>query len=90
MVTAFVLINITDQRAHDTAEALLALDGVAEVHLVAGEYDVVAVLRVADNATLASIITTRIVHVPGVDRTRTLFALESMAEIDLAQAFGVS
>ena len=90
MVTAFVLINIADQKAHDTAEALLALEGVSEVHIVAGEYDLVAVLRVSDNASLATIITKEIVHVKGVDRTRTLFALESASGIDLAQAFGVA
>ena len=90
MVTAFVLINIADKKLHDTAEALLALDGMSEVHIVAGKFYLVAVLRVVDNASLASIITKNIVHVDGVDRTRTLFALESLSDVDLAQAFGVA
>lgn len=87
MVTAFVLIHVEHKRLADVADRLLALNGVTEVHVVAGEYDMVAVLRVADNRSLSELITGHIVHTPGVDRTKTLFALESFSRYDLEQIF---
>lgn len=89
MVTAFVLIHVEDKRLADIAQDLLSYDGVKEVHVVAGEYDMVAVIRVADNERLSELITRRIIHTPGVDRTKTLFALESFSEHDLGKLFGV-
>ena len=90
MVTAFVLINVEDKELQAIAERLLEFSGVKEVHVVAGEYDVVAVLRVTDNRTLAELITRRIIQAPGVARTKTLFALESYSHYDLARLFEVT
>lgn len=87
MVTAFVLISVEDRRVHETVRALLQHRGVTEIHIVAGEYDMVAVVRVQDNETLAKLITNEIVHAPGVERTKTLFALESHSTFDLNQIF---
>jgi len=89
MVTAFVLIHVEGKALPDTARDLLSYNGVKEVHIVAGEYDMVAVVRVADNQQLSELITRRIVHTPGVDRTKTLFALESLSNYDLDVLFGV-
>ena len=88
MVTAFVLISVEDKRVHETVKALLQHDGVTEIHVVAGEYDIVAVIRVEDNATLANLITEKIVTAPGVERTKTLFALESHSRYDLNEIYG--
>ena len=89
MVTAFVLIHVEGTRLRDVADSLLAFPGVKEVHVVAGEYDIVAVLRVKENAQLSELITGQIIHVAGVERTKTLFALESYCEHDLSKLFGV-
>ena len=88
MVTAFVLICVEAKRAHETVKALLQHKGVTEIHIVAGEYDMVAVIRVKSNEELASIITEKIVTAPGVERTKTLFALESHSSYDLAEIYG--
>lgn len=88
MVTAFVLISVEDKRAHETVKALLQHHGVTEIHIVAGEYDMVAVVRVKSNEELASLITDKIVSAPGVERTKTLFALESHSSYDLNEIFG--
>ncbi|MDQ0289555.1 Lrp/AsnC family transcriptional regulator [Oligosphaera ethanolica] len=88
MVTAFVLISVEDKRVHETVRALLEQRGVTEVHVVAGEYDMVAVIRVQDNKDLANLITNTIVNAPGVERTKTLFALESHSTYDLPALFG--
>lgn len=89
MVTAFILINIEDKQTRKIADRLLAFAGVKEVHVVAGEYDIVAVIRVGSNKELSELITDKVIHAPGVERTKTLFALESYSEHDLQALFGV-
>lgn len=76
MVTAFVLINIEGAKASEIAERLRGLDGIAEVHLVAGEYDILAVARVESNAALSNLITRQLVHTGGILRTKTLISME--------------
>lgn len=88
MVTAFVLICVEDRKVHETVKALLQHRGVSEIHVVAGEYDMVAVIRVQDNDALANLITEKIVAAPGVQRTKTLFALESHSKYDLEEIYG--
>ena len=89
MVTAFVLINVEDKNMKQIAETLLAFPGIKEVHLVAGEYDIVAVVRVADNKALSELITEKIVHAQGILRTKTLFALQTFSPFDLKGFFKV-
>jgi len=89
MVTAFVLISVKDKQFRETADYLLQFPGITELHLVAGEYDMVAVVRVAGNAELSQLITQRIVQAPGVERTKTLFALETHSRFNLSALFGV-
>jgi len=89
MVTAFVLINVEDKNMKKIAENLLAFPGIKEVHLVAGEYDIVAVVRVADNKALSELITEKIVHAEGILRTKTLFALQTYSPFDLKGFFKV-
>lgn len=87
MVTAFVLISVEDRSVHETIKCLLPVKGITEMHIVAGEYDLVAVIRVSDNQELGKIITQHIVTATGVEKTKTLFALESHSTFDLADIF---
>ncbi len=75
MVTAFVLINVEDRHLTDITKRLKEYQGVAEVHVVAGEYDMVAIVRVEDNAVMANLLTNEIIHTPGIKRTKTLISL---------------
>jgi DNA-binding Lrp family transcriptional regulator len=77
MVTAFVLINVEDRHLNDISKRLKGFEGVAEVHVVAGEYDMVAVVKVSDNDTLARLLTDDVIHTPGVKRTKTLISLQN-------------
>ena len=77
MITAFVLINVDGNEVHELADRLLRMSGITEVHVVAGEYDMVAVVRVPDNRALSSLLTKNVIHAPGVHRTKTLISLES-------------
>ncbi len=90
MVTAFVLINVEDKKLRQIADCLLALEGVTEVHVVAGEYDMVAVLRVADNQTLSHLITEKLLHIPGIYRTKTLFAMQTFSPFKLESIFNLA
>jgi DNA-binding Lrp family transcriptional regulator len=89
MVNAFVLVHTEEKRIRELARNLLEVDGVTEVYPVAGEYDFLVVIRVKDNATLSHIITEEVIHKPGVHQTKTLFALDAYAKIDLAATFGL-
>ena len=89
MVTAFVLISVKDKQFRETADHLLQYPGITELHLVAGEYDMVALVRVATNPELSQLITHCIIQAPGVERTKTLFALETYSRFDLPLLFGV-
>ena len=89
MVTAFVLINIDRKDVRGLARTLADLEGVTEVYPVAGEHDLICVVRVMDNARLSQVITDEIIHLDGVRHTKTLFALDAYTDIDLAQAFGL-
>ena len=87
MVNAFILINIEEKNVREITNNLLEVEGVTEVYPIAGEYDILAVVRVIDNPTLANIIIEEIIHKPGVRHTKTLFALDSYAKVDLEEVF---
>jgi CRP-like cAMP-binding protein len=56
MVTAFVLIDVERGRLGEVADRLAATAGVAEVHSVAGRYDLVAIVRVTSNEAMADLV----------------------------------
>jgi len=88
MVNAFVLITIDRKDIKTLAETLLKIKGVTEVYPVAGEYDLICVVRVADNATLSQVVTEKIIHTKFIRHTKTLFALDAYSKVDLAKVFG--
>jgi DNA-binding Lrp family transcriptional regulator len=87
MVSAFVLINISDKDIKAIAERLLEVDGVTEVYPIVGEYDFICVVRVKDNSKLSEVVTEKIIHQPGIRHTKTLFALEAYSNLDLEGLF---
>ena len=56
MVTGIVLVNVERAMIRTVIEVLMKIDGVSEVYAVAGEYDLVVMIRVQSNAELADII----------------------------------
>ena len=90
MVTAVVLINVERAEIKRVVEALLDVDGVTEVYTVAGEYDLVAIIRVKDNERLSKIVAEELTHdFPGITRAKTLFALGVHSKYDLKGFFGL-
>ena len=89
MVTAFVLINARREMIPETAEALTEMDGVAEVYSVAGQFDLIAVIRVKTNEQLAALVTEHMLRLKGIERTLTLIAFKTYSKFDLERMFSI-
>jgi DNA-binding Lrp family transcriptional regulator len=83
VVHAFVLIDAEAARIADLAQELADVTGVAEVYSVAGEADIVAVVRVRHHEELAEVVTRRISALDGIVTTRTLIAFQAYSRHDL-------
>ena len=83
MVTSFVLINAQPNRTAALAEALADLADVAEVYSVAGDADLVAIVRVRHQEQLADVVTRHIAALPGIESTRTWVAFKAYSRHDL-------
>jgi DNA-binding Lrp family transcriptional regulator len=83
VVHAFVLIDAEPGRVADLAGELADVAGVAEVYSVAGEADLVAVIRVREHDELADVVTRRISSLPGITNTRSLVAFQAFSRHDL-------
>lgn len=91
MITGIVLINVERPQLKDVIQRVLKIKGVTEVYTVAGEYDLVAVVRVKDNQELSSIIADQMPHqINGISHTKTLIALSAFSDFDLEKIFKVS
>ncbi len=88
-VTAIVLIKAETQLNNELSEQLVELDGVSEVFSVAGQYDLVALVRVRENAELADVITHRIRKLQGVIETQTLIAFRAYTKQELSYGLDV-
>lgn len=89
MVTAIVLINTERGAVNDVADELAGLDGVSEVHSVAGRVDLVAILRVSENEDLADLVTNSIRHIEGITDSETLIGFRVHSSHDLEQMFSI-
>ena len=56
----------------DVAEALAGLDEVAEVYLITGEFDILAMLNVEEENAI-DIVVDKILKIDGITESRTLF-----------------
>ena len=88
-VHAVVLIGCAIDEIPEAAQAIADIDGVSEVYSVAGEFDLVAVVRVREHGELATVIPGGIAKVEGVDRTETLIAFQVYSKHDLERMFSI-
>ena len=89
MVTAIVLVTCEVDQTPETAQALADLDGVSEVYSVAGDWDLVAIVRVGGHDDLAATVTEHIRKVHVVSSPRTLIAYRSYSRHDLDEMFSI-
>jgi DNA-binding Lrp family transcriptional regulator len=89
MVSAVVLLNTGRGMINEVAGALADMDGISEVYSVAGQYDLVAILRVPDNEALAELVTNKMLHVEGISDSETLIAFRVFSQHDLESMFSI-
>ena len=89
MVTAFVMITAEPARVAAIATELAELGDESEVYSVAGDVDLVCVVRVRDHEALAHVVTGEIAGVAGITGTRTLIAFRAYSRKDLDAIWGI-
>jgi DNA-binding Lrp family transcriptional regulator len=89
MITAIVNINAAVDRIPEVAQAIADIDGVSEVYSVAGDVDLVAMVRVRRHEELADVIAGRLNKVAGVLSTQTLIAFQAYSKHDLEATFSL-
>jgi DNA-binding Lrp family transcriptional regulator len=89
VITTIVLIHVEPSLIPTTANVLAGVEGVAEVYSVSGDWDLVAILRVAEFNDIARIVTEVFPTVPGIRRTQTLTAFRAYSKKDLQQAWDI-
>jgi DNA-binding Lrp family transcriptional regulator len=89
MITAIVLINVERKHVRETADALHKLEGVSEVYSVAGQYDLVAIIRVKEIEQISELVTGHLLKLEGIQKTETLIAFASFSKYDLEHIFSI-
>lgn len=89
MITTIVLIHVEPSLIPTAANMLAGVDGVAEVYSVSGDWDLVAIVRVAEFNEIARVVTEVFPTVPGIRKTQTLTAFRAYSKKDLQQAWDI-
>jgi DNA-binding Lrp family transcriptional regulator len=89
-VTHAVVLIEAERSAMATLGGRLAdVEGVAEAYSVTGEWDFVAILRVARPEDLATLVTGSLAQLDGIRRTHTMVAFEVFSQHDLEALFSI-
>jgi DNA-binding Lrp family transcriptional regulator len=89
VITTIVLIHVEPSLIPTAANMLAGVEGVAEVYSVSGDWDLVAIVRVAEFNEIARVVTEVFPTVPGIQRTQTLTAFRAYSKKDLQQAWDI-
>jgi DNA-binding Lrp family transcriptional regulator len=89
VIPAIVNISCAVDRIPEVAQAVADLDGVSEVYSVAGDVDLVAMVRVRAHDELADVIAGRLNKVEGITATQTLVAFQAYSKHDLEATFSL-
>jgi DNA-binding Lrp family transcriptional regulator len=89
MITALVMMNVERHRIAAVPDELLKIQGVTEVYSVAGDYDLIAMVRVKESEDLATVVTQRFATIQGITRTMTLIAFKCYSNYDLDHMFQI-
>jgi len=89
VITAIVLISADVDRIPEVAQEIAELDGVSEVYSVAGDADLIAMVRVREHEQLHDVIADTLNKVPGVTATATHIAFRTYSRHDLEAAFSL-
>ena len=89
MITAIVMISVEADKIPEVATQIADLDGLSEVYSVAGDADLIAIVRVREFDQIAETIAGRLSKVPGVVHTDTHIAFRAYSRHDLDATFDI-
>jgi DNA-binding Lrp family transcriptional regulator len=89
MITAIVMVSVEADRIPEVAQEIADLDGVSEVYSVAGDVDLIAIVRVREFDDVAEVIAGRLSKVEGVLHTDTHIAFRAYSQHDLDATFAI-
>lgn len=83
------MVSVTADRIPEVAQEIANLDGVSEVYSVAGDVDLIAVVRVREFEHIAEVVAGRLSKVDGVVHTDTHVAFRAYSRHDLDATFSI-
>jgi DNA-binding Lrp family transcriptional regulator len=83
------MISAERERIASIPDELLKVNGVTEVYSVAGDFDIVAIVRVKATDDLAKVVTEDFAKVRGLSKTKTLIAFRCYTNYDLERMFQI-
>lgn len=75
MVTAYIMVKALSGDADRMREAIREIEGVSEVHIVAGDVDLIVKVNVESPGDVKRIAAEQIHDIDGVDTTQTYIAM---------------
>ncbi len=79
MATAFVMIQAEPSKIATIAKKIAKMPNVAEVYSVAGEFDILVVLRTKQYEDLAQAVPEKLATLPGIRKTNTVLAFREFS-----------
>ena len=89
MVNTIVLATCDIHEVPETAQAVADIPEVSEVYSVAGDYDLVIMVRTRTHDQLATVVSEKIAKISGIQRTQTLVAFKVYSRHDVEALFSV-
>ena len=89
MITAIVMVHAAVDQIPEVAQRIADLEGVSEVYSVAGDVDLIALVRVRRHEELHDAIAGRLNQVQGVLSTQTHIAFQAYSRHDLEATFSL-
>ncbi|MCP4010852.1 MAG: Lrp/AsnC family transcriptional regulator [Proteobacteria bacterium] len=89
MVTSIILLNVKRHKINDVANLLTDRSEVSEVYSVSGKYDLIAIVRVAENDELSEFVTNHLSKIKGIKKTDTMLAFKAYSKHDLEVMFSI-
>ncbi len=89
MVTSIILFNVERHKVNEVAQQLASMGEISDVFSVSGNYDLIAVVRVKTNDELATLVTSHLVKIDGIEKTDTMLAFKAYSKNDLESMFSM-
>lgn len=89
MITAFVHISCKPEKLEELAEGISQIDGVTEVYSITGDYDLLAIVRVANIDELPGIVTNNMLKKDGITRANTSVGFKVYSKHNLEAMFSI-